>query len=94
MKFRRSWGFILIFFVLWTSIGITSGENQSGFLMYIQGGTSNLSEGSQDTMTLTIHDIIPYYTFDSTNRISLVPMEIPNLVEFPLYTALVLNEGG
>jgi hypothetical protein len=59
--------------------------------MYIQGGSSTLSDESKGTMTLTMNEVIPYLVLGDTNRINRMPMEETPPYELPLDAALVLN---
>jgi len=93
MHLNQNQGFILLFLIIGLCIGACSAEENTGYLMYLQGGSSMLSLGTNDTFTLTINDVIPYYEIQVVDRTLLMPMEETSLYELPLNAALVLNKA-
>jgi hypothetical protein len=91
MDLNRRLGVALAFLIICVGIGACSTEQAPAQLMYIQGGSSTLSDGSNGTMTLTMNDVIPYSVFEGANRILLMPMEKMSHITLPLDAALVLN---
>lgn len=91
MNLLQKLGLTLTFLIICLGIGVCCAEENPGSLMYLQGGSSTLSVGSNETMTLTISDVIPYYDINVENRSYLMPMEEKSLYLLPLTTALVLN---
>ena len=91
MESGRDVGFFLVILIIGIGIGICTAEENAGYVMYLQGGVSTLSEGSHGNMTLTIKDVIPFEVLEVCNRTIIEPMGTDSLYVLPLNAALVLN---
>lgn len=88
-----SWLPGVFFSILAISLGIgaCTAEDNTEYLVYLQGGVSSLANGTNGTMVLTIADAIPYYGMNVVNRTILMPMDATSPYVLPLNAALVLN---
>jgi hypothetical protein len=91
MDLSRRLRVALALLIICFGIGACSAEKAPGHLMYIQGGSSTLSDGTNGTMILTMKDVIPYTVIEVANRTLLIPMEEMSQITLPLNSALVLN---
>jgi hypothetical protein len=81
----------LALLIICVGVGACSAEKAPGQIIFIQGGSSTLSDGLHGTKTLTMSDVIPYYTLEVANRTIIMPMKEVSRYTLPLNAALVLN---
>jgi hypothetical protein len=93
MNLDMNQGMLLALLIMCMVVGSCLAEETPGYLMYVQGGSSTLTEGTTGNLTLTTNDVIPYYEIQVADRTILLPMEGVSSYDLPLNTALVLNSA-
>lgn len=71
--------------------GISSAEESSGILVYLQGKSSSIEEGQNGSLLITIQDPVPYYHLALREKSFLRPVETFVLQNVPVNAALVFN---
>ncbi|MBN1166905.1 MAG: hypothetical protein JXA44_07210 [Methanospirillaceae archaeon] len=63
------------------------------FGIYVQGGESVITKGSDGMFVITIQDLVPFFHAPDRERSSLVPVELLTNLTGPLNGALVFSEN-
>lgn len=71
--------------------GVCMGENSPGYTIYVQGGGSSISPGSDGQSVMTVEDIIPYSHITNGVMSYLMPVERLVNMTFPLNAAIVFS---
>ena len=82
---------IIGFLLIGSLTGTCFADDNSGYVVYLQGGAGTLLKGANGTMDLTIHTMIPYYFIAIMNRNILMPLSHESVFEIPLNAAFVSN---
>jgi hypothetical protein len=72
-------------------IGVCMAEEIPSSLIFVQGGESVITEGTDGLYLITVQDIIPYLHIKTGERSSLMPFEILTTLDEPLNVALVFS---
>lgn len=75
-------------------VGGCIADEEPGYLVYIQGGKSTITEGAYGTRMITVQDIVPYVYTISGEKSSLIPLDELNNVPDPLDAVLFFSETG
>jgi hypothetical protein len=85
----------LISFILMVSLaGTCLAEDTPGYLLYLQGGESSVTNGSDGAQVVTIKDIIPYLYQKAENSGFLIPATQLVNTTTPLKAALIRSGTG
>lgn len=90
---NHRFGAAILFGFLMVSLlpGACMAADSSGFVVYIQGGNSSLSEGSNGSSLLTVEDIVPYYYYSIANTSVLRPIDLFSRNDAPFTGAIVFS---
>ena len=92
MNHHISVGFILLTLLIF-SIGFCIADEPSPIITNIQGGESIIANGTDGTMMITIHDIIPYFYMADGRISSLVPVDLLTYMAYPTNAAITLSSA-
>jgi hypothetical protein len=71
--------------------GLYIADEPPGYLVYIQGGKSSITNGSDKMMMITVKDIIPFFHITEGKMSSLIPVEQLTSLTYPMSAALVFS---
>ena len=66
-------------------------DEAPGYVVYVQGGESTITEGPDGEMTITVQDVIPFVHIANEEKNRLNPVEILSGYTYPLDAALVFS---
>ncbi len=90
MNHCRSLGFISLFLLV-SLTGYCVADEAPGYLVYVQGGESAITNGSDEMYVITVKDIIPYFNITNGQKSSQIHVELLPKLTYPMNAALVLS---
>jgi hypothetical protein len=90
MDHSLSLGFISLLLLV-SLAGFCVADEAPGSLVYIQGGESFITNGTDSGYVITVKDIIPYFHFTDGEKSSLFPVDLLTNLTYPVNAALVLS---
>lgn len=79
----------LLLMILFT--GVCMADEAPSSLVYVQGGESTITDGSDGMYVLTVQDVIPYIHVTDGVRSHLEPVQLLPVFTYPINAALVLS---
>ncbi len=71
--------------------GVCMADDVPPYLVYIQGGQSTVTEGTDGSYEIEVNDIIPYFHISDGIQGSLIPVEYLSGLSYPLNGAIVFT---
>jgi len=72
-------------------VGLCIADEAPSYLVYVQGGESSITNGSDGATVITVKDIVPYLHIGDKEKSGLIPVErLANLMN-PMSAALVFS---
>ena len=90
MNYYLTFGFICSLLLV-SLAGVTMATESPGYTLYIQGGESSITNGTDGMMLITVKDVVPYFHITDGNRSLLLPIEGLTNITYPLNTAAVFS---
>lgn len=73
--------------------GFCIAAESPGYVIYVQGGDTTITNGSDGMMELTVRDIIPYLSLANDEKRLLLPIDRLTNEPYPVNAALVYSGG-
>lgn len=90
MNHCLSLGFICSFLLI-SLAGFCIADEVPRYLVYVQGGESSITNGTDGAYEITMKDITPYFHITDEKKSNLVPIEVLSNLTYPMNAALVLS---
>ena len=74
--------------------GVSMAAESPGYALYVQGGVSSITNGTDGMTVITVMDVIPYFHITDGNKSLLLPIEELTNITYPLDAAVVLSGTG
>lgn len=89
---KGSLSFGLICFLLLVSLaGVCMAEKLPAAVVYIQGGESEITNGSDGMTMITMKDVVPYLHMSYGNKSYMMPVQFLSTFTYPLNTVVVFS---
>ena len=86
-------GFICLLLLI-SLTGVSMAAESPGYALYVQGGVSSITNGTDGMTVITVMDVIPYFHITDGNKSLLLPIEGLTNITYPLDAAVVLSGTG
>jgi hypothetical protein len=72
--------------------GLCLAAESPAYITYIQGSESIISEGSDGMINISVNNVIPYFSIDTGEKSSLIPVRRLSSLTYPLIGAVVFSD--
>jgi hypothetical protein len=72
---------------------VTMATEFPGYVLYIQGGESSITNGTDGMTVITVKEVVPYFHITDGNKSILLPVEGLTNITNPLNTAVVFSDA-
>jgi len=74
--------------------GFCVAEEAPSYLIYVQGGESSITDGTDGAYEITVKNIVPYFYITNGEKSSLIPVVLLPNMTYPMNAALVFSGEG
>ena len=86
-------GFISLFLLV-SLAGYCVADKAPTYVIYVQGGESSITNGTNGAYVITVNDIVPYFHVTDGEKSVLLPIKSLRILTCPMSAALALSGTG